>query len=77
MDDGLDGTRGIYVEGDVMTGGSGDQIRQQAARTYESYQKISERAALQLFATGWQSESSAEDGNGLPRMVRPISTPHE
>jgi len=36
-----------------MAGGSGDQIRKEAARAYARYQKISERAALQLFATGW------------------------
>lgn len=32
---------------------SGVQIRQRAASAYAQYQKISERAALKLFATGW------------------------
>lgn len=36
-----------------MTGGSGDEIRKRAAQAYARYQKITERAALQLLATGW------------------------
>jgi len=32
---------------------SGEQIRQRAASAYAQYQKISQKAALQLFATGW------------------------
>jgi hypothetical protein len=36
-----------------IAGESGEQIRQRAAAAYAQYQKISERAALKLFATGW------------------------
>lgn len=36
-----------------IAGESGEQIRQRAAAAYAQYQKISERAALRLFATGW------------------------
>ncbi|MBS1840921.1 MAG: hypothetical protein JSS69_06845 [Acidobacteria bacterium] len=36
-----------------IAGENGEQVRQRAAVAYAKYQKISERAALKLFATGW------------------------
>jgi len=36
-----------------IAGETNDQVRQRAAAAYAKYQKISERAALKLFTTGW------------------------
>ena len=36
-----------------IAGETGDQIRERAATAYAKYQKISEKAAIKLFATGW------------------------
>lgn len=36
-----------------IAGESGSQIRQRAEAAYAKYQKISQGAALRLFATGW------------------------
>ena len=36
-----------------IAGETNEQIRKRAAAAYAQYQKISEKAALKLFATGW------------------------
>jgi hypothetical protein len=37
-----------------IAGETGEQIRRRAASACAQYQKISEKAALKLFETGWQ-----------------------
>jgi len=36
-----------------IAGETSEEIRERAAAAYAKYQKISEKAAIKLFATGW------------------------